>query len=98
MRETWYVLENGLNADPREVVSDDKGVLRHQNGVAVAIGDHGNPRSRSVDVEEERKSKKPKTVEREAPSSRDRQIKSDEDSGPRYRTRDSHNRRDNDHG
>lgn len=53
MRETWYVLENGSVADPSEVASDEKGVLRHSSGVAVAYSKHG-PRSRGVDPEEER--------------------------------------------
>lgn len=51
MRETWYVLEDGSPADPREVAPDAKGVLRHKNGDAVAIGAHGNPLTRGVDVD-----------------------------------------------
>lgn len=53
MRETWYVLEDGSTADPREVAPDAKGVLRHKSGAAVAIGAHGNPLSRGVDADEE---------------------------------------------
>lgn len=53
MRETWYVLEDGTAADPKEVKPDDKGVLRHSNGMAVAVGPHG-PKSTGVDVEAER--------------------------------------------
>jgi hypothetical protein len=52
-RETWYVLEDGSFGDPREVAPDDKGVLRHKNGAAVAVGPHG-PKSSGVDVEAER--------------------------------------------
>lgn len=48
MRETWYVLEDGMVADPKEVAPDDRGVLRHSSGVAVAMrGDV--PHSRGVD-------------------------------------------------
>ena len=49
-RETWYVLEDGSFADPREVAPDAGGVLRHKSGAAVALGPHG-PRSSGVDVE-----------------------------------------------
>lgn len=52
-RETWYVLEDGTAADPREVAPDPAGVLRHSGGVAVQMrGDV--PRSRGVDPDEER--------------------------------------------
>jgi hypothetical protein len=48
--ETWYVLENGDVADPKEVTTDKKGVLRHKSGVAVAMkGDV--PHSRGVDID-----------------------------------------------
>lgn len=60
MRETWYVLENGEPADPKEVKPDAKGVLRHSSGVAVAVGPHG-PKSTGVDVEAERAKAKPST-------------------------------------
>ena len=53
IRETWYVLEDGSHGDPRLVKPDDNGVLRHESGVAVAIGGHGNPRSIGVDVGED---------------------------------------------
>lgn len=48
-RETWYILENGATADPREVKPDAAGVLRHRDGIAVAMrGDV--PRSRGVNI------------------------------------------------
>lgn len=53
MRETWYVLEDGTSADPNEVAPDDAGVLRHKDGLAVAVGPHGHL-SRGVNVEDER--------------------------------------------
>lgn len=48
MRETWYVLENGVSADPADVAPDAKGVLRHKSGVAVAMRNQ-TPVSRGVD-------------------------------------------------
>lgn len=53
MRETWYVLEDGSAADPREVAPDDAGVLRHTSGAAVAMKGQVAS-SRGVDPEEER--------------------------------------------
>ncbi|MBA4219942.1 MAG: hypothetical protein C0458_04345 [Methylobacterium sp.] len=53
MIETWYVLADGRVADPNHVAPDEQGVLRHKEGVAVALGPHG-PRSRSIDADAER--------------------------------------------
>lgn len=53
MIETWYVLADGRVADPNHVAPDAQGILRHQDGVAVALGPHG-PSSRSVEVDVER--------------------------------------------
>lgn len=53
MRETWYVIEDGSSVDPNEVAPDDKGVLRHKGGAAVAMRGSG-PRTRGVDADEER--------------------------------------------
>lgn len=75
MRETWYVLEDGVVADPRDVAPDSDGTLRHKSGVAVAIGPHG-PRSRGVDVAE---------MAKDAPPARDRQMKPA--AAVRYKTR-----------
>lgn len=55
-QETWYVLEDDSAGDPRDVKRDDKGVLRHKNGKAVALGKYG-PRSRGVDPDEMVKTK-----------------------------------------
>jgi hypothetical protein len=75
VRETWYVLENGENADPREVARDKAGVLRNKKGVAVAIGDHGNPRTSGVEVDEPKPAKS-------------RQVKAGGDKDdPNYKTR-----------
>lgn len=59
MRETWYVLEDGSAADPREVAPDDAGVLRHVSGMAVAMKGQVAS-SRGVDPEEERAKAKAK--------------------------------------
>lgn len=40
---TWYILEDGTHADPNDVAPDDKGVLRHKKGLAVATHDNGVP-------------------------------------------------------
>lgn len=53
MRETWYVLENGVVADPCEVAPDAAGRLRHKSGVAVAMRGQAAS-SRGVDPDEER--------------------------------------------
>jgi hypothetical protein len=55
---TWYVMEDGSVADPSSIAPDDKGVLRHVDGRAVAYAPHG-PRTRSVEVP----SRDPKPVE-----------------------------------
>lgn len=50
--ETWYVLEDGTSAPPRDVMTDDKGRLVHRDGRKVDYAPHG-PRARSVDPERE---------------------------------------------
>jgi hypothetical protein len=51
MRATWYVLEDGSAVDPNECAPDEKGVLRHSSGAAIAMrGDAYS--SRQVDFEE----------------------------------------------
>lgn len=71
-RETWYVLEDGTVADPREVVSDGSGKLFHKSGLAVAMrGD--TPSSRGVDVPDDQ------------PRARDRDMKPA--AGAKYKTR-----------
>lgn len=65
MTETWYVLEDGSFAHPREVSQDANGVYRHKSGRAVAMrGDV--PRSRSVDPAKEAEKAKPKPIDNEA--------------------------------
>jgi hypothetical protein len=50
--ETWYVLEDGSFADPRDVAIGADGILRHNDGVAVAMRSAGVPRSRGMSEEE----------------------------------------------
>jgi hypothetical protein len=79
--ETWYVLEDGAVADPRDVSPDAGGVLRHKSGVAVAMrGDV--PSSRSVDPNQERTKSQPK------PKPRAKDMKPDEPKAG-YATRES---------
>jgi hypothetical protein len=53
-RATWYVLEDGSVADPKEVAPYKDGRLRHTSGRYVAMrGDV--PSSRGVDEDVERK-------------------------------------------
>jgi hypothetical protein len=82
MRETWYVLEDGSVADPRECAADDKGVLRNKAGVAVAMrGDTHS--SRGIDPEEERAKAKAKSKEMRA---EDPAMRAEDPKRP-YRTR-----------
>ncbi len=61
-RATWYVLEDGSTVDPNDCAPDDKGVLRHKDGVAVATRG-GAYSSRGVDlVETPAKETKPEPV------------------------------------
>lgn len=86
--ETWYVMEDGSAGDPREIAPDEKGVLRHKDGRAVAYAAHG-PRSRSVDPEQERRKAKvavPAKPE-DGPPKNDRQMRAGDDGKPTYKTR-----------
>ena len=77
VHDTWYVLEDGTKADPNEVAVDDKGVLRHKSGVAVAMREGGVPRTSGVG---------PAAV-KAAPAAKDREMKAGADDGKGYRTR-----------
>lgn len=89
MRETWYVLEDGSCADPREVsAGKTPGSLVGKSGVAVAMrGDV--PSTRSVDPHEERAKCKPKAREMKAEEpekpAANREMKAG--SGKTYKTR-----------
>lgn len=49
MFETWYILEDGSLGDPNEIGVGEDGILRHNDGRAVAYGPHG-PLSSGVDA------------------------------------------------
>ena len=42
---TWYLLVDGTHADPNDVAPDKDGVLRHKNGLAVALHADATPQS-----------------------------------------------------
>ena len=50
MRATWYVMDDGDPGDPAMIAPDADGVLRHEDGRAVAYGPHG-PKSTGVDLD-----------------------------------------------
>ena len=77
MSEVWYVLEDGSVADPNECAPDDKGVLRHKGGKAVAARGDAHT-SRSVDPRAER-AKAREDVKPEEPKAgyKTRELKAD---------------------
>jgi hypothetical protein len=89
--ETWYVLADGGLADPRDVVRDADGALRHRDGRPVALAPHG-PRTRSVDPAAERApSPAPAPAEAPAAVAATPEARAVEAEGPRrrYRTREA---------
>lgn len=48
MAETWYVLEDGAAADPRDVAPDTRGKLFHRDGRAVAMRNSDMPMTRWI--------------------------------------------------
>lgn len=52
MRETWYVLEDGSVADPRDCALDQDGVLCHMDGRKVAKRGADAYSSRSVETDD----------------------------------------------
>jgi len=50
VHDTWYLLVDGTYADPNEVSHDKDGVLKHKNGVAVALRESGVPHTIGVDA------------------------------------------------
>lgn len=40
-----YLLQDGTQAEPRECAPDEKGVLRHKNGLAVCMSEAGTPQT-----------------------------------------------------
>ncbi len=43
--ETWYILADGTPVDPNTVAPDDDGILRADNGAALALHEDGTPKS-----------------------------------------------------
>jgi hypothetical protein len=43
VHDTWYLLVDGTHADPNDVITDDDGILRHMDGLAVAMRGDGVP-------------------------------------------------------
>lgn len=43
VHETWYLLADGTHADPNDVSKGKDGVMRHKNGIPVALRDSGLP-------------------------------------------------------
>lgn len=48
--EHLYVLRDGTHADPAECEKDKNGVLKHKNGVAVALYEDGSPQTVGKDA------------------------------------------------
>lgn len=48
---TWYILADGTQADPDDCSPGADGVLRHKNGMAVALRDNGVPMTIGVAAE-----------------------------------------------
>lgn len=42
---TWYLLQDGTYAAPSDCAADGSGVLRHKNGLAVAMRGDGSPQT-----------------------------------------------------
>lgn len=87
MRATWYLLEDGTPADPREVAPDKSGVLRNKAGIAVATRADGNPSTSGVDVDESGKALSDKRKTKDASSPQDREVKAEEGHRGKYKTR-----------
>lgn len=73
--ETWYVMEDGTVGDPHLIAPDDAGVLRHEDGRAVAYGPYGPLSQGCVDAEAER-AMAASGDKREATSPENRELKS----------------------
>lgn len=88
MREAWYVLVNGDNADPSEVAPDKTGALVHQSGIAVAMRAPDVPHTRGVDVELERAKAKSREANptHQPPPTQNREMKA-ESGSKKYKTR-----------
>lgn len=77
VHQTWYRLADGTQADPNDVATGEDGVLRHKNGVPVAMRESGAPMTCGA------RDAKPGE---KAPPAKDRELKAAGD-GKKYKTR-----------
>lgn len=85
---TWYRLEDGTQADPDDVSPDEKGVLRHKNGTAVAIRGNGAPLTSGA-RDKQAPASRDLTADAGKPAAKDREMKAADDGKVGYRTRGS---------
>lgn len=86
--DTWYVLADGTHADPADVSHDKDGVLKHKNGVPVALRESGVPLTSGVATKENKKTAEAgKEPEKDA-ANKARDLKAD-DANKNYKTRES---------
>lgn len=85
--DTWYVLVDGTHADPAEVITDKDGVMKHKNGVTVALRDSGIPLTSGVATKENKRAHA--KAEEDAEETKTRESKADKPKAGTYKTRES---------
>lgn len=65
--ETWYILADGSLGDPAKIGIGSDGLLRHDDGRAVAYGPHGPLSRGGIDAEAERGKSKTREIKPEQP-------------------------------
>ena len=85
---TWYVLQDGTHADPNDCAPDEEGVLRHKDGLAVAMRSGGVPQSVGVDAEANKNVEAAEAgkTEEVRPSPKSRELTAEKPKGS-YKTR-----------
>jgi len=83
-QETWYLLENGSAVHPQEVIMSEDGVLKHKDGMKVAMRSAGVPSTKSVYPEQERANRPKRDISEEYKNTRDMKA---EASQQQYRRR-----------
>lgn len=83
--DTWYVLADGTRAHPAEVEHGEDGVLRHKNGVHVALRANGLPLTSGVAT----KNNKQATRASKAVETKANGLKPGDQQGAGYTTRES---------
>lgn len=76
--DTWYVLVDGTHADPADVSTGEDGIMRHSNGVPVALRDSGVPLTSGVATRSNKKAAADKSK---------RDVKAADDAKVGYQTR-----------